>query len=51
MLFTLFLGLVAFTALFVWMVLHRQRVILLEDTVADRGLDAAIADRRHEVTK
>ena len=51
MLFTLFLGLFAFTALFVWMVLHRQRVILLEDTVADRGLDAAIADRRHEVTK
>ena len=51
MLFTLFLGLVAFTALFVWMVLHRQRVILLEDTVADRGLDAAIAERRDEVTK
>ena len=51
MLFTLFLGLFAFTALFVWMVLHRQRVIHLEDTVADRGLDAAIADRRDEVAK
>lgn len=51
MLFTLFLGLVTFTAMFVWMVLHRQRVIHLEDTVADRGLDAAIADRRDEVAK
>ena len=48
MLFTLMLGLATFTALFVWLVLHRQRVILLEDTVADRGLDEAIASRRDE---
>jgi hypothetical protein len=32
----------------VWLLLHRQRVILLEDTVADRGLDEAIASRRDE---
>lgn len=48
MLFTLMLGLATFTALFVWLVLHRQRVIHLEDTVADRGLDEAIASRRDE---
>jgi heme exporter protein C len=48
MLFTLFLGLVAFTALFVWLLLHRQRVLHLEDTVAGRGLDDAIAARRGE---
>lgn len=48
MLFTLMLGLATFTALFVWLLLHRQRVILLEDTVADRGLDEAIASRRDE---
>jgi heme exporter protein C len=48
MLFTLMLGLATFTALFVWLLLHRQRVIHLEDTVADRGLDEAIASRRDE---
>ena len=48
MLFTLFLGLVTFTALFVWLLLHRQRVIHLEDTVAGRGLDDAIEARRSE---
>jgi heme exporter protein C len=48
MLFSLFLGLVAFTALYAWLVLHRQRGLTLEDTVADRGLDAAISARRSE---
>ncbi|MFM7263573.1 MAG: cytochrome c biogenesis protein CcsA [Acidimicrobiales bacterium] len=48
MLFTLFLGLVTFTALFVWLLLHRQRVIQLEDTVAGSGLDEAIEARRGE---
>ena len=48
MLFSLFLGLVTFTALFVWLVLHRQRALFLEDAVADRRLDAAIAARRSE---
>lgn len=48
MLFSLFLGLIAFTALYVWLVLHRQRGLTLEDTVADRGLDAAIDARRSE---
>jgi len=48
MLFSLFIGLVTFTALFVWLVLHRQRALFLEDAVADRRLDAAIAARRSE---
>ena len=48
MLFSLFVGLVAFTLLFVWLVLHRQRTLQLEDAFADRGLDAAIAARREE---
>jgi len=51
MLFSLFLGLVAFTLLFVWLVLHRQRTLQLEDAFADRGLDAAIAARREEAVK
>lgn len=48
MLFTLFLGLVAFTVLYVWMLLHRQRAIYLEDVQADEGLDRAIEQRRAE---
>jgi heme exporter protein C len=48
MLFSLFLGLVAFTMLFLWLVVHRQRSLALEDAVADRGLDAAIEARREE---
>jgi heme exporter protein C len=48
MLFSLFLGLVAFTMLFVWLVLHRQRAMMLEDAFSDRGLDAAITTRRNE---
>ncbi len=48
MLFSLFLGVVAFTVVFVWLVMHRHRTIVLEDTVADRGLDEAIDRRRAE---
>ena len=48
MLFTLFVGLIAFTLLYVWLVLHRQRVLTLLDQVDDRGLDVAIAERRNE---
>ena len=48
MLFSLFLGLVAFTMLFVWLVLHRQRAMMLEDAFSDRGLDVAITARRNE---
>lgn len=48
MLFSLFLGIISFTLLFVWLLLHRQRTLALEDAVADRGLEAAIASRRDE---
>lgn len=48
MLFTLFVGLVAFSLLYVWLVVHRQRVLALNDQVDDRGLDVALAARREE---
>ncbi|MFM7820643.1 MAG: cytochrome c biogenesis protein CcsA [Actinomycetota bacterium] len=48
MLFTLFSGVVGFTLVFFWLVLHRQRTMLLVDVVNSRGLDAAIAGRRAE---
>jgi heme exporter protein C len=48
MLFTLLLGVVAFTMMYLWFVLHRQRVLMLSDLVDDRGLDDALAERRRE---
>ena len=48
MLFSLFIGLISFTLLYVWLVIHRQRVLALNDQVDDRGLDLALAARREE---
>ncbi|MFM8644869.1 MAG: cytochrome c biogenesis protein CcsA [Actinomycetota bacterium] len=48
MLFTLFSGVVAFTLIFVWLVIHRQRLAALQDAQLGAGLDAAIAARRAE---
>jgi heme exporter protein C len=48
MLFSLFVGIIAFTLLYVWIVLHRQRVLAMQDMVDDRGLDVALAERRAE---
>jgi heme exporter protein C len=46
MLFSLFVGLISFTLLYVWLMLHRQRVLAMEDAIDDRGLDLALAERR-----
>lgn len=48
MLFSLFVGLLAFTLLYVWLLLHRQRVLAMEDALDDQGLDVALAERRAE---
>ena len=48
MLFSLFVGIIAFTLMYVWMVLHRQRVMTMEDALDDKGLDLALAERRAE---
>jgi heme exporter protein C len=48
MLFSLFVGVIAFTLLYVWLLLHRTRAMALEDVLDDRGLDDAIAERRAE---
>jgi heme exporter protein C len=44
----LFSGVVGFTLVFVWLVLHRQRTMLLVDIANRQGLDAAIAARKIE---
>jgi heme exporter protein C len=48
MLFTLFLALTVFTLIYVWLLLHRQRQLWLEDHQLDADLDKAIAVRRGE---
>lgn len=50
MLFSLFFGVLVFTCLYVWLVLHRQRVLAIADLLDDTGLDRAIEERRREVT-
>ena len=41
-------GMVAFSLLYVWLMLHRTRVMAMEDLLEDRGLDIALAERRAE---
>jgi heme exporter protein C len=48
MLFSLFVGVVAFTLLYLWLVLHRSRTMAMEDLLEDQGLDEALAARRAE---
>lgn len=49
MLFSLFVGVVAFTLLYAWLLMHRSRSLALEDALDDVGLDQAIAERRNEM--
>lgn len=48
MLFSVLVGVVAFSLLFVWLLLHRYRVLTMEDVIDDQGLDRALAERRME---
>jgi heme exporter protein C len=48
MLFSLFVGVIAFTLFYVWLMMHRTRVMAMEDLIDDRGLDDALAARRLE---
>lgn len=51
MLFSLFVGVVAFTLLYAWLVIHRTRAMAMEDVLDDRGLDHALEARRAEATE
>ncbi len=42
MLFSLFVGVVSFTLLYVWLMMHRTRAMAMEDLLDDRGLDVAL---------
>lgn len=48
MLFSFFVGLVTFSLVFTWLLIHRFRVAWLEEQVAEQGLDQALSQRRAE---
>lgn len=48
MLFSLFVGVIAFSLLYLWLMLHRARTKALEDLLDDQGLDRALDARRAE---
>jgi len=51
MLFSLFVGVIAFTFLYAWLMLHRTRTMALEDLLEERGLDDALVERRAEAAE
>lgn len=48
MLFTLFSGVVGFTLTFLWLVIHRQRLLAMNDVIEERGLEVAIRERQQD---
>jgi len=48
MLFTLMLGIVVFSMLFAWLLVHRFRLGWIEERAGATGLDDAIEERRAE---
>jgi heme exporter protein C len=50
MLFSLFVGVAAFTLVYLWLLVHRMRVAVMEDALDDHGLEVAIAERQAEAT-
>jgi heme exporter protein C len=48
MLFTLMLGIVVFSLVFTWLLIHRFRVGWLEERAAASGIDQALVERRAE---
>ena len=48
MLFTLFSGIITFTLMYAWLVIHRTRTLTAEDMLDDVGLELALAERRRE---
>jgi heme exporter protein C len=48
MLFSLFVGVIAFTLMYLWLMLHRTRVMAMDDLLDDQGLELALEARRAE---
>ena len=50
MLFSLFIGFIAISLVFAWLIIHRFRLAWLEEQVESEGLNIAIAERRAEAS-
>ena len=50
MLFSLFVGVIAFSLIYLWLLLHRSRALAMQDVLDDVGLDRALVARREEVS-
>lgn len=50
MLFTLFVSMISFTLVYIWLMMHRNRLAMMEQAVEDHGLKVAIAERHAEVS-
>jgi heme exporter protein C len=48
MFFTLFSSMITFLLVYIWMMMHRNRVALMEQAEEDHGLETAIAERHAE---
>ncbi len=48
MLFSLFVGVIAFTLLYVWLLMHRARSLAMQDRLDDEQLELAVRMRRSE---
>jgi heme exporter protein C len=48
MLFSLFVGVIAFTLVYMWLMFHKTRLMMMEDALDDHGLDLALQERRAE---
>jgi heme exporter protein C len=46
MLFSVFVGVVAFTLVYLWLMMHRNRVAMMEAAMEAKGLEVALAERR-----
>jgi heme exporter protein C len=50
MLFSFFIAMIAFILVYVWLMMHRNRVGMMEQAMDDHGLQLAIAERHAEVS-
>jgi heme exporter protein C len=51
MLFSFFVGLITLIAMYVWLMMHRNRIAMMEQALDDHGLEMALSERRAEAVR
>lgn len=51
MLFSFFVGLVTMLLMYVWLMVHRNRIAMMEQALDDHGLELAVQERRAEAVR